>query len=223
MEDDGSLIVNGIRVEQSVLGTDTVHRCSRAHCMAACCSGGVWLKDEEAPRIREWTAAVQACLPGDRHDDSSWFESNGRELGTTTVDDPSRPGQSCCVFLRPDRKCALQVVSDQHRLGWPGLKPYYCAIFPLYYEDGVLMIDDSTAFDFAPCRPEGPKVPRICELYRDEAVLILGEDGYRELIEKVDAGGAPRRTAPEELPGAHQGWAPPGAGLAGGIPPFSES
>ena len=160
--------------------------------MAACCSTGVWLKAEEAPRILEWGGPVKACLPLDRQNESKWFlegepdENQSLELGTSTVEDPMSPGRRCCVFLKPDRKCALQVVSAQNHLGWPGLKPYFCAIYPLFYAEGVMSMDDRLPdFEGATCRRFTKGLRAIYELYRDEATLILGEEGYRELCEKA--------------------------------------
>lgn len=190
MEDDSSLIINGISIDPSVLRKESVHRCALVQCMADCCSGGVWLKDEEVPPIRKWAGAVKACLPSDRHDDSKWFEKEEKEgYATQTVDDPKRPDETCCVFLQLDRKCALQAVSNAHNLGWPGIKPFYCAIYPLYFEDGVLSIDDETELDeeTAMCRRFTPGPRAMYELYPDEAALILGEEGYRELHETVTA------------------------------------
>jgi hypothetical protein len=185
--DNGALIINGIRIDPSVLRKDAVYRCATVSCVADCCSGGVWLKDEEVPRIRERAEAVKACLPPDRHDESKWFEPGDEGTGTATVDDPIRPDDTCCVFLQSDRKCALQVVSQKYDLGWPGLKPFYCATYPLYIEDGVMMMDDETPIDpeFAMCRRCAPEQRAMFEVHRDEAILILGKDGYRELHEAV--------------------------------------
>jgi hypothetical protein len=147
----------------------------------------VWLKDEEVPHIRERAEAVKACLPPDRHDESKWFEPGDEGTGTATVDDPIRPDDTCCVFLQSDRKCALQVVSQKYDLGWPGLKPFYCATYPLYIENGVMMMDDETPIDpeVAMCRRCAPEQRAMFEVHRDEAILILGKDGYRELHEAV--------------------------------------
>jgi Fe-S-cluster containining protein len=182
MENKDPLIIKGIRIEPDVLRKDAVVPCAGANCKAACCSTGVWLKEDEAPRIRAWATAVKACLPAERHDESKWFDADDLEPGTTTVDDPMRPGKTCCVFLQPDRKCALQVVSKANNLGWPGLKPYFCAIFPLYFEEGVLSMDEHPPLDFS---ATGGEKRAMYEVYRDEAILILGEDGYRELSERV--------------------------------------
>ena len=189
MENSGAIVVNGIRIESDVLRKDAIYRCAEAKCKTACCSAGVWLKDEEGPRILKWAGAVKECLPTERHDESKWLDRRGLEMGTTTVEDPLRPGKTCCVFLQPDRKCALHVVSQTNHLGWPGLKPYYCAIYPLYFEAGVLSMDDNTLHD-SDCTSSHKTAPNnlaMYDVYRDEAILVLGENGYRELRKKAAA------------------------------------
>jgi hypothetical protein len=187
MRNKGSLIIKGIRIDPHVLLKDAVRRCGHIKCVAACCSDGVWLCEDEPPRILKWASAVKACLPPNRHDESKWFEQGKDELGTASVDDPLRPKDTCCVFLQLDRKCALQVVSQANHLGWPGLKPYYCAIYPLYTENGALMVDHITRRNItgAMCRHAAPPRQNIYKLFREEATLVLGEDGYSELCEKA--------------------------------------
>ena len=178
-----------------LLQRDKVRRCALGECQAACCTGGVWLNPEEVPRILEWAEIIKSYLPRERHDESKWFElggpdprfPEGYEVGTTAVDDSARPGQTCCVFLRPDRICALQLASKEHGQGWPGLKPFYCALYPLYLEDGVLTFDDVTPLDFedSGCRRPACEARPLYTIYREEAILVLGEDGYQELCEKA--------------------------------------
>lgn len=194
MSEDTNLIIKGVRIDPSVLQTARIQRCALVECQAACCTGGVWLDADHMPRILERAEEVKRFLPPDRHDVTAWFSEieedadfpSGRCTGTNTVDDPQRPGQTCCVFLRPDRKCALQVTSNELDLGWPGLKPFYCALYPLYLEDNALSVDDETPLDFegGGCQRPAPEIHPLYEIYRDEATLVLGEDGYRELREK---------------------------------------
>ena len=197
MNDESSLIINGLRIDPSVLRSAPLQRCAVVECQAACCSGGVWLDAGHMPRILEWAGVIKQALPPDRRDESQWFSeieddpdfASGRCTGTNTVDDPQRPGKTCCVFLRPDRKCALQVVSHQHGLGWPGLKPFYCAIYPLVVSGKTLTLDEETALDFEgggcqqPCAESRP----IYQIYRDETVLLLGEEGYQQLCRTLAA------------------------------------
>ena len=196
MGNNATLIINGIRIDPRVIRKDSVRRCGDIKCVAACCSDGVWLCEDEPPRILAWAGAIKACLPHDRHDTSQWFEEGINELGTTSVDDPMRPADTCCVFLQPDRRCALQVVSQANNLGWPGLKPYYCAIYPLYTENGTLLVDHITPLNVtgAMCRHAAPPKQIIYKLFCEEATLVLGEDGYRELCEKAGAKASAAKT-----------------------------
>ncbi len=189
MKKNGSMIINGVRIDPGVLGKDAVRRCGDIQCSGACCSDGVWLREDEAPRILAWAGAIKDCLPADRHDESKWFEQGKGELGTIAVDDPMRPDDTCCVFLQPDRKCALQVVSRTNNLGWPGLKPFYCALYPLYTENDTLLVDHITPLNItgAMCRHGAPPKQVVYKLFRDEIALVLGEDGYRELCERAQA------------------------------------
>ncbi|MDR0842347.1 MAG: DUF3109 family protein, partial [Acidobacteriota bacterium] len=165
------LIIGGVSVDPKVMRKESTYPCSQVDCQADCCSGGVWVKDEEYPPVMKWKTAVKACLPQERHDETKWFEKDDEAgYGTQTVDDPQRPGKTCCVFLQSDRKCALQVVSLKENLGWPGIKPYYCAIYPLYEEDGVMTVDDDTPVDekTGMCRKYRPGSEPLFEMYPDE-------------------------------------------------------
>ena len=195
MEESDSLIVNGIRIDPGVLKPAAWQRCAIVECQAACCTGGVWLDADHIPRILEHAETVKQSLPPDRHDTATWFSEveedadfpSGRSTGTNTAEDPQRPGKTCCVFLRHDRKCALQVASNALGLGWPGLKPYYCAIYPLYVSGQVMSLDEETLLDFegGGCQRPHTESRPIFQIYREEAILILGEDGYRQLCDHV--------------------------------------
>ena len=189
MKKDRAMVIKGIQIDQGVLQKQAVRLCSDVKCMAACCSDGVWLLNSEVPRIREWAGAVKACLPPDRHDESKWFEQGKDELGTVSVDDPLRPNDTCCVFLQIDRRCALQVISQKNNLGWPGLKPFYCALYPLYTQDNVLLVDNITPLNVkgTMCREANPPKREIYKLFREEIILVLGVDGYQELCERAEA------------------------------------
>lgn len=187
MEGSDPLIINGIRISPEILKKDVIRRCADSRCGAICCSGGVWLCEGEPSRILAWTDAIKERIPVERHDLSLWFEEEDGEQGTNSVNDPDRPGQTCCVFLQPDKKCALQVISIENNLGWPGIKPFHCSTYPLVIEDGVLMIDDETPLLYKGglCRETSTDGLAPYELFQNEAILLLGQDGYRELCEKI--------------------------------------
>jgi hypothetical protein len=202
MGNNGALVINGFRIDQDILRKKAVRKCSEIQCLAACCSDGVWLLDNEAPRILEWADEIKACLPPDRHDESKWFEQGKEEMGTIPVNDPVRPNDTCCVFLQPDRKCALQVVSSANNLGWPGIKPFYCTLYPLYTEDHTLLLDNITHLNVngAMCRAEKPLRLEIYKLFPEEITLVLGKDGYQQLCDKAEAQIKPSRKSIKKKP-----------------------
>ena len=194
-ETDESLIINGLRIDPALLDEVQAERCMLHECLGACCSGGVWVDQDQVAAILPHVEAIKANLPADRRNPDTWFSGpeededfpSGTAIGTDIVDDPLRPGRTCCVFLRPDRRCALQVTSQQLGLEWPGLKPFYCALYPLYLSGGELTLDDETPelFEGATCsRFSGEKKP-IYQTYAAEIKLVLGEEGYRELEAKT--------------------------------------
>lgn len=190
------LVIQGIRIDQSILRKKKIERCLLSECNAACCAGGVWLNPDEMPRILEWVEIIKKHLPSDRQDESKWFHKGkrdknsptGYEMGTTTAYDPLLPDNTCCVFLKSDRKCALQVISRENGLGWPGVKPFYCALYPLYLEDNILSVDEDTPhhLEGGTCSRPAAKATAIYKIYSEEATLVLGEDGYRELCQRAE-------------------------------------
>jgi hypothetical protein len=187
------VIINGLKIHPELLETVEAERCRLHECMGACCSGGVWLDADDLKSIvpAERVEAIKANLPEERRDPNTWFSApepdedtpSGVKIGTNVVADPVRPGITCCVFLRPDRLCALQVTSQQLGLPGLGLKPFFCALYPVYVENGEVIIDHETEQDFdgANCRRFCATKQPLYEVFHEEIVMVLGEDGYREL------------------------------------------
>ena len=185
------MIINGLKIHPELLEVLETERCRLHECKGACCSGGVWLDADDLKPIVPYVEAIQANLPAERRDPNTWFSApepdedtpSGVKIGTNVVDDPVRPGLTCCVFLRPDRFCALQVTSRQLGLPGLGLKPFFCALYPVYVENGEVIIDHETEEDFdgANCRRLCATKQPLYEVFREEMTLVLGEDGFREL------------------------------------------
>lgn len=141
--------------------------------------------------------AIQLNLPAGRSDPNGWFSApaadeqspNGLVIGTNVIDDPLRPGQTCCVFLRPDRLCALQVTSHQLGLEYPGLKPLFCALYPLQVREAEIVVDHETTQNFgsATCQRVCATRQPLYRVFKEEMILILGEDGYRELDQRMSS------------------------------------
>jgi hypothetical protein len=185
------MLINGFRIHSELLEEVYAERCVLTECLGACCTGGAWLDVAQLQLIVLHVEAVQANLPEDRRDPNGWFSAPsagedspaGAVVGTNVIDDPLRSGETCCVFLRPDRLCALQVTSQQLDLEYPGLKPLFCALYPLHVRDGQIGLDHATAQNFggATCRRSCARKQSLYRVFKAELVLVLGEEGYREL------------------------------------------
>ncbi len=185
------MIINGFKLHPELLAEVRAERCVLSECLGACCTGGAWLDVEQLKAIVPHVEAIKANLPEDRRDPDHWFSApaadedapTGALIGTNVIDDERRPGETCCVFLRPDRLCALQVTSQQAGLEYPGLKPLFCALYPLQLRDGEIIIDHETAQDFGGvlCQRASAQRQPVYRLFKAEMTLLLGEEGYREL------------------------------------------
>jgi hypothetical protein len=185
------MIINGFKIHSELLEEVYAERCVLHECLSACCTGGAWLDVEQLKTIVPHVEAIKANLPEARRDPNAWFSApaadedspDGAILGTNVIDDPRRPGETCCVFLRPDRWCALQMTSQQLGIEYPGLKPLFCALYPLQVRADEIIIDHETAQSFG-----GIVCQRVCatkqpwyRVFKEELELVLGAEGYREL------------------------------------------
>jgi hypothetical protein len=185
------VIINGLKIHPEFLEMVGAERCVLQECKGACCSGGVWLDADDLKPIVPYVETIKANLPEARRDPNTWFSApepdedtpSGVKIGTNVVADPVRPGITCCVFLRPDRLCALQVTSQQLGLPGLGLKPFFCALYPVYVEHGEVIIDHETERDFggANCRRFCGMQQPLYEVFREELTMVLGEAGYQQL------------------------------------------
>jgi hypothetical protein len=198
------MIINGFKIHPELLEEVHAERCVLQECLGACCAGGAWLDVEQLKTIVPQVEAISANLPEDRRDPNAWFSAPaanedvppGAVIGTNVIDDPRRSGGTCCIFLRPDRLCALQVTSQQLGLEYPGLKPLFCALYPLQVRGDELIIDHETAENFggATCRRACANQQPLYRVFKDEVALVLGEEGYREMEELTSPTGMLRNT-----------------------------
>jgi hypothetical protein len=185
------MIVNGFKIDPELLEEIYAERCMLHECLGACCTGGAWLDVEQLKTIVPHVAAIKANLPEDRRDPNAWFSAPSAEedapedalIGTNVIDDPRRPDETCCVFLRPDRWCALQITTQQLGLEYPGLKPLFCALYPLQVRDDEIVVDHATAQNFGGvlCQRACATRQPLYRVFKEELKLVLGEEGYREL------------------------------------------
>ena len=193
------LVVNGIAVERKLLESRPVRRCALNECQAHCCSCGVYLAVEHARMVVENKDRILPHLPPDRRDPEKWFDWNlepdhdhpegGMLASTNVASDPTHPAGQNCVFLRPDRKCALQVASIAAGERPWHFKPFYCALFPLVFHQRQLMLDDDNLVyvEGGSCtRPTcGESIP-LYRLFEMEMKLAIGDAGYTELVAQAE-------------------------------------
>ena len=198
------LVISGYAIDEKLLDKKAITRCEVAQCKAGCCADGVWLDVGQAKTILDNAAMIAPYMPEERRDTSKWFAElhdddpafpSGQYTGTTTVEDPSHPSGTTCIFLRPeDRYCAIQFASFANNLPSWQIKPFYCCLFPVVdeYVDGEdkpLPIRRLTMDDTNSLFERGGGCHEVCagepqptfQIYAEEVALALGLDGYREL------------------------------------------
>ncbi len=185
------MVINGFTIHPELLEVVHAEHCVLSECLGACCTGGAWLDVEQLKLIAPHVEAIKTNLPAERRDPNAWFSAplpdedvpEGVRVGTNVIDDVRRPGETCCVFLRPDRLCALQVTSEQLGLEYPGLKPLFCALYPLQLQADEIVIDHETEQNFggATCRRACATRQPVYRVFQEEMILVLGTEGYREL------------------------------------------
>ncbi len=189
------LLINGWPVSPVLLETRALRRCQLEECQSYCCNGGVWIHTRQVADLLAHQELIKPHLPPERRDPASWFDGTdeldedwpaaGNATGTNVVADPTHPAGTTCVFLRPDRLCALQTASiaaGEHP--WR-FKPFYCALHPLGLDGGhVVLVEGSEVYeaggDCSRARDDGALIP-IYALFDVETKLALGEDGYAQL------------------------------------------
>ncbi|MBL8057675.1 MAG: DUF3109 family protein [Anaerolineales bacterium] len=188
------LIVNGVRVDADLLAARPVRRCSLAECQSYCCTGGVYVSVEHAADVLAHQHLIQPHLPEARRDPALWFDgtaepdddhpAGGLVTGTAVLPDATHPVGESCVFLRPDRLCALQATGLAEGLHPWRFKPFYCALHPLVYiEKRIVLSEESEMYlEGGSCnRPAPGQAVPLYELFDAELILALGEAGYAEL------------------------------------------
>ncbi len=126
-----------------------LRRCDIAHCQGMCCYDGVYVSESSAEilvQIARREAAFFAGLGLDLPDrvivEGDWKWKKGglktavrpRPFSRTVQGFPSHFRDSACVFLAPDGRCALQLLSvQQGRHPWY-YKPVKCWMHPITIE-----------------------------------------------------------------------------------------
>jgi hypothetical protein len=151
----------------------------------------------ERDRILASTELVNSCLPPDRRESSTWFETaheadphtpSGEVVHTRVLEDASHYGGKRCVFLRGDSKCAIQVAGELLSGDPWGLKPFYCILHPLDLdEEGRITLDETALLieEAASCLVHSEEITPLFKTFEPELRYFLGDEKYYRLHKSI--------------------------------------
>lgn len=193
-DDSEPLMIAGRAVDPALLEARAMRRCQVEVCQSYCCSGGVWIHTRQVDDILAHQALIIPHLPPDRQDPAAWFDGSlepdtdypeaGSCTGTAVVTDPTHPAGQTCVFLLPDRRCALQAAAMARGDHPWRFKPFYCCLHPLVLDDSVLALAEGGEMyqEGGRCSVDDPEhVIPLFQLFDVETRLVLGDEGYAAL------------------------------------------
>jgi hypothetical protein len=195
LETTEPLVIQGIKVDPHLLETRPLRRCRLEECQGYCCGGGVCISLAQVDDILTHASLFQPYMQPERRNPQDWFYTDethedkdhpagGLYTYTTVFDDPRHPYTYACVFLRPDRKCTLQLAGLENGEHPWRYKPFYCALHPIEFNDlKVRLCDDNPIFKEGGscCRTDPSHPVPLYVLFADELKLALSETGYAEL------------------------------------------
>ena len=157
-----------------------------AHCMSCtfchdwCCWHGADVDLENGKRIEALAPELEKYTGVSREE---WYDDS------EICADEDAPGQlwlrtsvrnGACVFLnRNSRGCMLHSFSLERKMDYHLLKPLVCAIFPLTFDDGLLIHADEVEDKELVCAGQGLS---MYSGVRSELLYYFGE----EMIEEID-------------------------------------
>jgi Fe-S-cluster containining protein len=156
-----------------------------AHCMACnfcndwCCRFGADVDAHNAERLDAKADELEKFIGVPKQ---QWFDPSD------TCEDDEAPGKiwfrttvknDACVFLNPQgRGCMLHSFSLSKNLDYHDYKPLVCAIFPLSFEEGLLVHADELDEKSLVCAGQGLS---LFEGVRNELQYYFGEQMVTEL------------------------------------------
>lgn len=167
-----------------------MQRCRLNQCRAACCLYGVWIDRLEWENILNHREIVQQYMPANVGEAEIWFEESweddpftesGQVIHSRVINNKRHYGETACVFLRRDHKCALQVASVALGKHPWSLKPFYCILHPLDLdEEGHITLDETEVLlsEEGSClRPTEEMIP-LWDTFEEELRYFLGDEAY---------------------------------------------
>jgi len=180
-------VIKGLKIHPSVFTTMFPKKCVVKNCKSMCCEGGAWIDIKEKEKILKNKELFKKYLRKSSQDESAWFEEehendefpSGRAVGINDLP------KNFCILFEPEHGCVLQKAAiEQGKHEW-AYKSFFCILFPLTIENGMLTIDEE--MECLECsRPENQKIP-IWQACEREIKYLLGNDFYKELEQMAAA------------------------------------
>ncbi len=178
-----TIVLSGRKVDTALLEHGFAPECSMQNCVGHCCSSGVMADVRERDRILGFRESIKQLMDATQTtDESKWFEKteeedsdypSGRAVGTEVWNGK-------CVFLNAEGRCTVQLAEEVEGLPRFSLKPFFCVLYPITIDDGVVTYDDYQERR-ACCHMSKQYTKSVIKVCRDELIHVLGEEGYREL------------------------------------------
>lgn len=186
----------GMEFNERLYDREPICRCCLNECRAACCLYGVWVDILEVQKIIEHADLIRPFMREGYNDPDTWFDDQededeflpgGRVRHTTVLDDKHHYGETSCIFLRPDFKCALQVAADANHLQAWTFKPFYCVLHPLDLDDeGRITLDETRLLleEHGSCLRPDKIVHPLAEVFEPELAYLLGKERQLTILQQ---------------------------------------
>jgi hypothetical protein len=187
------------KISPRLLQVEPLRRCRLDECKGACCLHGAWLDRIEADGLLSAAHLIMPHLPESAREPALWFDGrcesdphalSGEVVHTTVLPAPDHYGETACIFLRPDHKCALQVAATAAGEHPWRLKPFYCILHPLDLdEQGRITLDEGEALRAEPasCLRASTEATPLAVTFEPELIYLLGETAYQQILETIQS------------------------------------
>ncbi|GAB6282342.1 MAG: hypothetical protein STSR0008_10870 [Ignavibacterium sp.] len=180
MENNNYKIINGLKIDPSIFEFKFSCKCN-----GECCHYGVYTDLEESKTILNESENIKELMDDSQpKNKKDWFENpledsdfkSGIAVGTNVINGK-------CVFLDKQGLCVLQKLAiKQNEFVWK-YKPLYCVLFPLTIWEGSLTIDYEHIDRLKHCNKNIDNNFTIFDFCKNELIFLLGEKGYKELLD----------------------------------------
>lgn len=178
-------VIKGLKIDPLIFTFPFVDGCNVGLCSGECCWYGVYVDLQEMEFILQNKEIIKNFMDETQtKDETKWFEDieedsdfqSGYCAGTQIYNHK-------CVFLDKNGYCSLQKAAmERGEFMWK-YKPIYCVIFPLTIYNGTLTVDDEHIARLHYCSKARHQISTVFQATTKELIFLLGEDGYKELLE----------------------------------------